>query len=138
MRETRIVEFKETITNTFLKNSKCLFELRWRNHSFGVDDDGNIKGLPDVKQACLDIENKINDSISPQPNYTLEIQNNDQTIKLTVKSGLQKPYLYKSKAYKRNDTATIEVDTLEFSRLVLDGKNIRFEELPCKDQELSL
>ena len=30
-----------------------------------------------------------------------------------------------------------EVDTLEFSRLVLDGKNISFEELPCKDQELS-
>ena len=104
---------------------------------FGVDDNGNVKGLPDVKQACLDIENKINDSILPQPNYTLEIQNNDQTIKLTVKSGLQKPYLYKSKAYKRNDTATIEVDTLKFSRLVLDGKNIGFEELPCKDQELS-
>ena len=46
-------------------------------------------------------------------------------------------YLYKSKAYKRNDTATIEVDTLEFSRLVLDGRNISFEELPCKDQQLS-
>ena len=90
-----------------------------------------------VKQACLDIENKIKDSISPQPNYTLETQNNDQTIKLTVKSGFQKPYLYKSKAYKRNDTATIEVDTLEFSRLILHGKNIGFEELPCKDQELS-
>lgn len=104
---------------------------------FGVDDDGNVKGLSDVKQACLNIENKINDSITPQPNYTLEIQNNDQTIKLTIKSGLQKPYLYKSKAYKRNDTATIEVDTLEFSRLVLEGKNISFEELPCKDQELS-
>ena len=104
---------------------------------FGVDDDGNVKGLSDVKQACLDIENKINDSVSPQPNYTLEIQNNDQTIKLTIKSGLQKPYLYKSKAYKRNDTATIEVDALKFSRLVLDGKNIGFEELPCKDQELS-
>ena len=26
---------------------------------------------------------------------------------------------------------------MEFSRLVLDGKNISFEELPCKDQELS-
>ena len=46
-------------------------------------------------------------------------------------------FLYKSKAYKRNDTATIEVDTLEFSRLVLDGRNISFEELPCKDQQLS-
>ena len=96
-----------------------------------------MKGIPDPVQACLDIENKINDSISPQPNYILELQNNDQTIKLTVRPGEQKPYLYKSKAYKRNDSATIEVDTLEFSRLVLDGKNIRFEELPCKKQNLS-
>ena len=137
MRETKIVEFKETITNTFLKTVSAFSNYDGGTILFGVDDDGNIKGLPDVKQACLDIENKINDNITPQPDYTLEIQNNDQTIKLTVKSGLQKPYLYKSKAYKRNDTATIEVDTLEFSRLVLDGKNIRFEELPCKDQELS-
>ena len=137
MRETRIVEFKETITNTFLKTVSAFSNYDGGTILFGVDDDGNIKGLRDVKQACLDIENKINDSITPQPDYTLEIQNNDQTIKLTVKSGLQKPYLYKSKVYKRNDTATIEVDTLEFSRLVLDGKNIRFEELPCKDQELS-
>ena len=137
MRETRILEFKETITNTFLKTVSAFSNYNGGTILFGVDDNGNVKGLPDVKQACLDIENKINDSISPQPNYTLEIQNNDQTIKLTVKSGFQKPYLYKSKAYKRNDTATIEVDTLEFSRLVLDGKNISFEELPCKDQELS-
>lgn len=137
MRETRILEFKETITNTFLKTVSAFSNYDGGEILFGVDDDGNIKGLSDVKQACLDIENKINDSISPQPNYTLEIQNNEQTIKLSVKSGLQKPYLYKSKAYKRNDTATIEVDTLELSRLVLEGKNIRFEELPCKDQELS-
>lgn len=137
MRETRILEFKETITNTFLKTVSAYSNYDGGEILFGVDDDGNIKGLSDVKQACLDIENKINDSISPQPNYTLEIQNNDQTIKLSVKSGLQKPYLYKSKAYKRNDTSTIKVDTLEFSRLVLEGKNIRFEELPCKDQELS-
>ncbi len=137
MRETRTLEFKETITNTFLKTVSAFSNYDGGTIIFGVDDNGNIKGLEDVKQACLDIENKINDSISPQPNYMLEIQNNDQTIKLTVKSGLQKPYLYKSKAYKRNDTATIEVDKPEFSRLILDGKNIRFEELPCKDQELS-
>ena len=137
MRETRILEFKETITNTFLETVSAFSNYDGGEILFGVDDDGNIKGLSNVKQACLDIENKINDSISPQPNYTLEIQNSDQTIKLNVKSGLQKPYLYKSKAYKRNDTSTIEIDTLEFSRLVLEGKNIRFEELPCKDQKLS-
>ena len=137
MRETRILEFKETITNTFLKTVSAFSNYDGGRILFGIDDDGNVKGLADVKQACLDIENKINDSISPQPNYTLEIQNNDKTITLTVESGVQKPYLYKSKAYKRNDTATIEVDTLEFSRLILEGQNIGFEELPYKDQKIT-
>ena len=96
MREARILEFKETITNTFLKTVSAFSNYDGGSILFGIDDNGNVKGLPDIKQACLDIENKINDSISPQPNYTLEVQNNNQTIKLTVKSGIQKPYLYKS------------------------------------------
>ena len=137
MRETRTIEFKETITNTFLKTVSAFSNYDGGIIYFGIDDNGDVKGLPDVKQACLDIENKINDSIFPQPVYTLEIQNNDQIIKLTVKSGAQKPYLYKSKAYKRNDTATIETDTLELTRLILEGKNIRFEELPCEEQDLT-
>ena len=137
MRETRTTEFKEKITNTFLKTVSAFSNYGGGEIFFGIDDNGNIKGLADVRQACLDIENKVNDSITPQPDYTLELQNHDRTIKLTVKSGAQKPYLYKSKAYKRNDTATIEVDALELSRLILEGKNIRFEELACEDQELT-
>ena len=137
MRETRTIEFKEKITNTFLKTVSAFSNYDGGEIFFGIDDNGNIKGLADVRQACLDIENKVNDSITPQPDYTLELQNQGRTIKLTVKSGAQKPYLYKSKAYKRNDTATIEVDALELSRLILEGKNVRFEELACEDQELT-
>ena len=80
MRETRTIEFKETITNTFLKTVSAFSNYDGGIIYFGIDDNGDIKGLSDAKQSCLDIENKINDSISPQPNYTLEIQNNDQTI----------------------------------------------------------
>lgn len=137
MRETKTLEFEETITNTFLKTVSAFSNYDGGVIIFGVDDDGRIRGLSDIKQACLDIENKINDTISPQPNYLLETQSNDKIIKLIVKSGLKKPYLYRSKAYKRNDSSTIEVDTLEFSRLVLEGKNIRYEELPCSDQNLT-
>lgn len=137
MRETRNLEFKETITSTFLKTVSAFSNYDGGTILFGVDDDGNIKGLSDLIKSCLDIENKINDTISPQPDYVLEPNEVNKTIKLIVKSGLQKPYLYKSKAYKRNDSATIEVDTLEFSRLVLEGKNISFEELPYKDQNLT-
>ena len=58
MRETRMLEFKETITNTFLKTVSAFSNYNGGTILFGVDDDGNVKGLSDVKQACLDIEIK--------------------------------------------------------------------------------
>ena len=51
MRETRILEFKETITNTFLKTVSAFSNYDGGTILFGVDDDGNVKGLADVKQA---------------------------------------------------------------------------------------
>ena len=96
MKETRTMEFKETVTNTFLKTVSAFSNYNGGMILFGVDDNGVAKGLPDEKQSCLDIENKINDSIYPQPDYTLEVQQ-DHIIKLVVKSGVHKPYLYKSK-----------------------------------------
>lgn len=137
MRECKTLEFKENITKTFLKTVSAFSNYDGGTILFGVDDDGNVVGLDDVKKECLAIENAINDNISPQPDYTINIQKNNSVIVLNVKSGLQKPYLYKSKAYKRNDSSTIEVDTVEFSRLVLEGKNITFEELPAKEQNLT-
>lgn len=95
MHETKKLEFKETITNTFLKTVSAFSNYDGGEIFFGIDDNGNVKGMPNVRQSCLDIENKINDSIQTQPDYTLEIQS-DNTIKLTVKGGAQKPYLYKS------------------------------------------
>ena len=43
MRETRIVEFKETITNTFLKTVSAFSNYDGGTILFGVDDDGNVK-----------------------------------------------------------------------------------------------
>ena len=59
MRETRILVFKETVTNTFLKTVSAFSNYDGGTILFVVDYDGNVKGLPDVKRACLDIENKI-------------------------------------------------------------------------------
>ena len=99
-------------------------------------DDGIAKGIDDPNEACLNLENKLNDSIKPIPFYTLEI-NKDNTITLEVKKGIYTPYFYKGKAYKRNDTATIEVDRLELNRLVLEGMSQTYEEQVSSKQELS-
>lgn len=137
MKETKNLEFKEKITNTFLKTVSAYANYDGGTIIFGINDSGKIVGLSDIAKQSLAIENKINDSIKPQPLYSIIENNKDNTISLIVKPGISKPYLYNSKAYKRNDTSTIEVDNIELKRLILEGNNVSFEELPSDQQDLS-
>ena len=137
MKETRQLEFKSDISNTFLKTVSAFANYDGGQIIFGVEDNGKVIGLSDPAKVCLEIENIINDSIRPQPQYELAIQDSDKTVILTVESGRNKPYTYRSKAYRRNDTATIEVDELELTRLILQGKNTNYEDLPANRQILS-
>ena len=73
MRESRTPEYKESITNTFLKTVSAFANYGSGEIIFGIADDGRIIGIQDPKAACLDIENRINDSIDPIPEYTLSI-----------------------------------------------------------------
>ena len=119
MRESRTFEYKKTITNTFLKTVSAYANYGKGDIKFGIDDNGQVVGIENAEEVCLDIENKINDSISPKPDFFLDINKRTGVVTLTVKEGLHKPYFYKSKAYKRNDSSTIEVDTLELTRFGL-------------------
>ena len=136
MRESRTLEYKESITNTFLKTVSAFANYGSGEIIFGITDDGRIIGIRDPKASCLDIENRINDSIDPVPEYTLSVNEKTSVITLKVQEGLHKPYLYKAKAYRRNDSATIAVDRLELARLILEGQNSSYEELPASDQSL--
>lgn len=130
MKETKKLEFKETVsTKSFLKTISAFSNYEGGKIIFGVDDNGNIKGISDLEKACLDIENRINDNITPQPKYSLKVDDEKKIIILKIEEGNNKPYLYNSKAYKRNDTSTIEVDSFELTRLVLEGKKMSYEEM---------
>lgn len=65
MRETNNWEFKENITNTFLKTVSAFANYGDGEIRFGIKDDGTVFGVKDPIQMCLNIENKINDSIRP-------------------------------------------------------------------------
>ena len=60
---------------------------------FGIADDGTTVGITNAGTACLDIENRINDSIDPIPEYTLAVNEKTSVITLRVQEGLHKPYL---------------------------------------------
>ena len=137
MKECRTVEWKESVSNSFLKTVSAFANYGSGSIVFGIADDGSVKGLADTRAACLDIENKINDSIDPTPFFSLTENTRKKTVTLAVEEGPNKPYLYKGKAYRRSDTSTVEVDNVELRRLVLAGQNMHFEELPCHKQDLT-
>lgn len=137
MRETNDLEFKESITKTFLKTVSAFANYGTGRIVFGVDDSGATIGLSDPTADALRIENMINDSLDPVPHFSLDIDKNDRTVLLTVAEGKSKPYLYSKKAYRRADSATVEVDRTEFGRLVLTGRNLTFDEIASSRTDLT-
>lgn len=136
MKENKTLEYKSEVTNSFLKTVSAYANFSTGIIKFGVSDNGEICGVSSPEEACLDIENKINDSISPKPDYSLSINRHNNVITLTVSEGKYKPYLYRGKAYRRSDSATVEVDNIELKRLTLEGCNMNYEELACKSLKL--
>ena len=136
MKESKELELKSTITNTFLKTVSAFSNYNSGKIIFGVDDNGKIIGLENIEELCLDLENKINDDINPKPDFKFIKDTKKKIITLIVEEGLNKPYLYKGKAYKRNDTSTVEVDKIELNRLTLLGLNQYYEELKARNQDL--
>lgn len=135
-KENQALEYKSDMTKSYLKTVSAFANYGTGKIIFGVRDDYRIVPIEDSKSFCESIENQINDSLKPVPHFSLTIQK-DKTIVLLVYQGENTPYLYNGKAYRRNDTATIEVDNDELKRLILRGKNLDFEQLPSRNQNLS-
>ena len=135
-KENKYLEYKEKQTKTYLKTVCAFANYHDGDIIFGISDDNKIVGVGNIKEFCLNIENQINDSISPKPDYTLE-ENKNKTVTLHVKKSMSTPYMYNGKTYKRNDTSTIEVDKLDYKRLIMAGLKQNYEELESSTQDLS-
>lgn len=138
-REKYDLEFKEKVSKTFLKTVSAFSNYNDGKIIFGISDYGDIIGLAVTDEECLKIENMINDTLNPVPNYELGIKSLDgkQIIILNIFKGKHTPYYYKGKAYRRSNTSTLEVDRLELNRLVMEGINIDYEENKASNQNLN-
>lgn len=134
--ENKYLELKETKTTSYLKTVSAFANYNDGEIRFGIDDQGNVKPIENMNSFALDIENQINDTFEIRPSFSI-VQNSNKTISLFVKKGFSTPYLYKGKAYKRDDTATIEVDSVELKRLYLQGANLTFDEISTSEKDLT-
>lgn len=135
MEETKTLEFKREPARTFLKTVSAFANYGTGEILFGIEDDGSVTGVEDVAHVRLAIENALNDSMSPVPRFSIErrVISGLPVVALTVFEGEDKPYLYRGKAYRRNDTSDVEVDRIELNRLVLEGRHLTFDEVSSKD-----
>lgn len=87
-------------------------------------------GVKDYIDSKLTIENKINDTIVPRPDYAINVIeiDNSHLIEIVVYPSDSQPYLYKGIAYQRKDTSTIPVDQMSLIELSLKGKNITYDQ----------
>ncbi len=137
MKENKHLEYKQEINDSFLKTVSAFANYEGGDIVFGIANNGEKVGIDDIDNMCLVVENMINDSIKPKPQYLISIGKNDTVITLHVKAGNHTPYYYKKKAYIRNDTSTVEVDDIELNRLILNGKRMNYEEVQSANQELT-
>ena len=136
LQESKNLEFKKEMSDTFLKTVSAFANFGTGTIMFGVDDEGYIVGVDDMKNLRLDIENKINSNIEPIPDYYFEEDEKNKVLKLIVEEGVDKPYFYKSKSYMRRDTSTIEMDKSALRRLVMKSEGITYDSLKSFNQNL--
>ena len=102
---------------------------------YGVDNDGQVKGLDDVQKVSEAISMKIRDYMDPLPNVELiphKINERD-VLQVKVNAGSYTPYYYVSDgqrvAFVRNGTDSLPATAEEMVRLVLKGANKTFDSL---------
>lgn len=128
-REGRYLEYKLHPAKSYLKTVSAFANYGTGRIIFGVSDDCQIVGIDNPEETALNLENQINDNLSPSPDYTISIDAQN-LITVTVRKGRNTPYCYKGTAYKRNDSSTVAVSDYEYRNLVMQGANLTFSELP--------
>ncbi len=138
-KESSKVELKRELTDSFLKTVSAFANYGGGKIVFGISENGSVVGIVDPEKTRLQLEHKINDSISPRPEFVLNTRSFEekQIVELTVSKGKNAPYLYNGRTYKRSDTSSTPLDSNELRKLSLDSSSMTFDQLPSHEEELS-
>lgn len=102
---------------------------------FGIDNDGTVKGIDDVKHVCEAISSKIRDYMDPLPEVEmiLHTTDGDNVLQLKVNTGNYAPYYYvgdgQRVAFMRVGDESLPATAEQMIRLVLRGTNKTFDSL---------
>ena len=135
--ECTAYDFKEALEEkkpkSWLKSVSAFADGQGGSLFFGVDDDGNIRGLADIQKAGEKISEAVNDRMDPLPDvemipYTID---GKDVLQLKVNAGNYTPYYYVSDgqrlAYVRKGSQSVPATSEEMVRLVLKGSHMTYD-----------
>ena len=137
--ECTAYDYKESLEEkkpkSWLKSVSAFANTMGGSLFFGVDNDGNVKGLDDIQHVTETISMKIRDYMDPLPDVEmipLE-QEGMHVLQLKVKEGLYTPYYYvgdgQRVAFVRNGDESLPATGEQMVRLVLKGTNRTYDSL---------
>lgn len=126
---------EENKPKSWLKSVSAFANTLGGSLFFGVDNDGNVKGLDDIQHVTEVISQKIRDYMDPLPDVEmipLE-QEGKHVLLLKVKEGVYTPYYYvgdgQRVAFVRNGDESLPATGEQMVRLVLKGTNRTYDSL---------
>lgn len=129
--ESKFIEYKEKFTKSMLKTVSAFSNYHDGYIIIGISNGGQVVGVSNPGDIRLNIENTINESIIPRPDFEvcMKVMDNKTILVFKIYKGLHTPYITDGKAYKRANTSTVPVEKHEYDELVLYGRNLSYEEL---------
>ena len=103
---------------------------------FGVNDDGEVVGLNNIKSDTEFISDKIKTIIDPIPDFelkTFQTEDEKNILELRVLSGSMTPYYFVNSgsriAFVRMGDESVVATAHQLSGLVLKGRNVTYDSL---------
>ncbi|MBS3067396.1 putative DNA binding domain-containing protein [Candidatus Micrarchaeota archaeon] len=142
MKESEQVELKKSLASL---DEIIQTIVAFRNSSggeiyVGIDENNKIIGVDIGKNTIENLARETANNTSPKiyPTIKEEIINGLTVIKIIVKEGDQKPYLYKGTAYKRVGRSNLKLDHNEIEQMILKRhiKKLNFDTRVCEEATL--
>ncbi|MCI8778823.1 MAG: AAA family ATPase [Bacilli bacterium] len=145
-KEDEYTELKSILTKEIKKEIVAFANSGGGKIYIGIDDNGNIIGLDNIKKDIESLSGMIQDGIKSNltlyTNIKQEIINEKKIIILEILDAPNKPYYLSDKGlkptgvYLRSGNTSVPASEEIIKKLIIDSQNLSFEELVSNNQNL--
>lgn len=137
--ESETVELKAIITEDIKKEIIAFANCRGGRLYIGVQDNGDVIGVENADETCLQISNMVRDAIKPDLTMFLHYETMEigekKIVAVDIQSGTERPYYIAKKGmrpegvYVRQGYSSVPATSTAIRRMIKETDGDSFEEI---------